>query len=309
MEVPCVSREPAVGPTADPALRELMQAFEDGGPFELVRARAMLDEFAAAVGGGTGTGTDDGTDARDEQVSGVRVRCYEPVGPSRGPRLVWCHGGGYVTGSLVAVDPICRMLLQRTRAPLTSVDYRLAPEHPFPAALEDCVAVLRAAAAQGPVAVGGDSAGGGLAAAACLELRGEGLPVVAQVLLTPMLDASLGSPSVAALGRGFGLTRDDLQQFVDLYLQGADPRDPRCSPLLAADLAGLPPAVVVTAECDPLRDEGEAYAARLAAAGVRVEAWRYDAMVHGFAGMSSITPVADEAMDWMVDALVRVTAG
>jgi acetyl esterase len=304
MEVPCVSREPASRPRADPALRELLDAFDDGTPFELARARATLDAFAAAVGGGTG-----GQDFRDEQVAGVRVRCYEPDGPARGPRLVWCHGGGYVTGSLEAVDPICRMVLQRTRAPLTSVDYRLAPEHPFPAALEDCVAVLRAAAEQGPVAVGGDSAGGGLAAAACLELRGEGLPVVAQVLLTPLVDATLRSPSVTSLGRGFGLTREALEQFVNLYLQGADPRDPRCSPVLADDLSGLPPAVVVTAECDPLRDEGEAYAARLEQAGVRVEARRYDAMVHGFAGMSSLTPVADEAMDWMVDALVRVSAG
>jgi acetyl esterase len=299
-----VSRDPAPAARADPALRELLEAFDDGSPFELARARAMLDEFAAAVGGCTGT-----DDARDEQVAGVRVRCYEPAGPARGPRLVWCHGGGYVTGSLAAVDPICRMLLQRTQAPLTSVDYRLAPEHPFPAALEDCVAVLRAAAERGPVAVGGDSAGGGLAAAACLELRGEGLPVVAQVLLTPLLDATLSSPSVAAFGRGFGLTRDALEQFVELYLQGADPRDRRCSPALADDLCGLPPAVVVTAECDPLRDEGEDYARRLERAGVRVEARRYDAMVHGFAGMSSLTPVADQAMDWMVDALIRVTAG
>lgn len=304
MEVPCVSCEPSAAPTADPALRELLDAFDDGSPFELAKARAMLEEFAAAVGGSRG-----GDDAHDRELAGVRVRRYEPTGPARGPELVWFHGGGWVTGSLDAVDPICRALLARTRAPLTSVDYRLAPEHPFPAAFEDCVAVLRAAAQRGPVAVGGDSAGGGLAAAACSALREEGLPVVAQVLLTPLLDATLSSPSVSALGRGFGLTRDGLEQFVDLYLQGADPRDPRCSPALAADLSGLPPAVVVSAECDPLRDEAAAYAERLARAGVRVEARQYAAMVHGFAGMSSITPVADEAMDWMVDALIRVAAG
>lgn len=298
-----MSREPSPGPRADPALRELLEAFDDGSAFELAHARATLDQFAAAVGGGGGC-----EDAADEQLAGVRVRRYTPHGPRRGPALVWLHGGGFVTGSLAAVDPICRMLLRRTGAPLTSVDYRLAPEHPFPAALEDSVAVLRAAAQQGPVAVGGDSAGGGLAAAACLELRGQGLPIVAQVLLTPLLDATLSSPSVTSLGRGFGLTREALEQFVGLYLQGADPHDRRCSPALADDLAGLPPAVIVSAECDPLRDEAAVYAERLTRAGVPVEARQYDAMVHGFAGMSSITPVADQAMDWMVDALIRVAA-
>lgn len=194
----------------------------------------------------------------------------------RTPALVWFHGGGWVTGSLDAVDPLCRALTGRTGAPLTSVAYRLAPEHAFPAAHEDCVAVLRSVAQDGPVAVGGDSVGGGLAAAACLALRAEGLPVVGQVLVNPLLDATLSCPSVDLFAEGYGLTRDALESFVALYLRG---------------------------------DEGEAYAVRLADAGVPVALRRFDEMVHGFTALPAHTPVADEALDWAVDALVRLVDG
>lgn len=291
-------------PDVDPALRELLDAFADGDAFDVAKARTALDLFAQLV---TAPGPDVAT--RDGEVAGVRVRDYLPAAVGPGPALVWCHGGGFVTGSLDAVDPMCRALLARTGAPLTSVDYRLAPEHPFPAALDDCTAVLRARAQEGPVAVGGDSAGGGLAAAACLRLRDEGLPVVGQLLVTPLLDCTLSQPSISLLGKGFGLTEEVLETFVALYLDGTDPRDPGCSPLLADDLAGLPPAVVVTAGCDPLRDEAEAYAERLRAAGVTAAARRWERMIHGFAGMSSVTAAADEALDWMVGELVHLTGG
>ena len=287
--------------TVDPALSGLFDAFDDGSPFDVHRARAALDAFAADLAAAADAG-----DAEDGEVAGVGVRRYRPSSDPRGPELVWFHGGGFVTGSLDAVDPICRSVLVRTGAALTSVDYRLAPEHPFPAAVEDAVAVLRAVAAQGPVAVGGDSAGGGLAAAACQAVRGEGLPVVGQLLVNPLVDATLSRPSVDELGTGFGLTRDALERLLELYLDGADPHDPRCSPLLAEDLSRLPPAVVVTAECDPLRDEGEEYAERLRAAGVPVAVRRFPGMVHGFVGMTALTPVADQALDWMVDELVRL---
>lgn len=290
--------------TVDPALAELLRAFDDGSAFDVHRARSALDEFAQLV-----SAPNPGGDAADGLVAGVPVRTYAPAGPARTPPVVWFHGGGFVTGSLNAVDPMCRAVLTRGGAALTSVHYRLAPEHPFPAALDDCVAVTRELATDGPVIVAGDSAGGGLAAAVALQLRPEGLPIAAQLLVTPLVDATLGSPSIRELGTGFGLTREALEQFVALYVQDADPRDPRCSPLLADDLAGLPPAVVVTAECDPLRDEGEAYAERLSAAGVPVAVRRFPGMVHGFVGMAAVTPVADEAMDWMVDELVRLVEG
>ncbi len=282
--------------TVDPSLAHLLDAFEDGDALDVAKARAGLDAFARAVGAGAPA-----VAAEDGLVAGVPVRRYFPDGPARGPELVWFHGGGWVTGTLDAVDPLCRSVAARTGAALTSLGYRLAPEHPFPAALEDCLAVVRAL---GPVAVGGDSAGAGLAAVVAQQAPEL---VIAQVLLNPLLDATLASPSVTALGRGYGLTRTALEHFVALYLDGADPRDPRCSPLLATGVTGLPPAVVLTAELDPLRDEGEAYAARLREAGVPVAGRRFDGMVHGFAGMSAVTPVAGQALDWLVDELVRLT--
>ena len=290
--------------SVDPALQRLLSAFVGDDAFDVERARAGLDAFAQAVGAGAPP-----AESEDRVVGGVPVRCYRPDVAGEGPELVWFHGGGWVTGSVDAVDPLVRAVLARTGARVTSVGYRLAPEHPFPAALDDCVAVLRDAARRGPVAVGGDSAGAGLAAAACLALREEGLPVIGQLLVTPLVDATLTSPSITELAEGYGLTRCSLELFVRLYLAGADPRDPRCSPLLATDLSGLPPAVVVTAQLDPLRDEGEAYAARLTAAEVPVAVRRFDGMVHGFVGMSAVTPVASEAVDWMVDELRRLTCG
>ena len=288
--------------TVDPDVPALLDAFDDGYPFDLVGARAALDDLSRAI-----AAPGPAADAHDTVVAGVRVRRYDAPddGPTGGPDLplVWLHGGGFVTGGLDAMDPLCRQLLARAGAPVTSVDYRLAPEHPFPAALEDCTAVLRALAGAGPVVVGGDSAGGALAAAACQALREEGLPVLAQLLVTPLTDCTLSSASCRDLGVGFGLTRQALAVMVGHYLQDADPRDPRCSPLFAPNLSGLPPTVVVTAELDPLRDDGETYAASLARAGVPVAARRFDAMVHGFTGMPALTPVADEALDWAFRAL------
>lgn len=286
----------------DPAVRELLDAWGEPGEFDLAAARQgfsvpspdALERFPVGS-------------VVDSEIAGVPVRTYEPTGPGPTPPMVWFHGGGFVAGTLDAVDPLCRALAISTASPVISVDYRLAPEHPFPAALDDCVAVVRAFASRGVVVVGGDSAGGGLAASTCQALVGEDVPIAAQVLLNPFLDNTLSFPSVDECAEGYGLTRSHLRHFAALYVGDADPADPKCSPVLAPSLAGLPPAVIVTAEYDPLRDEGETYARRLSEAGGAVRVRRWDSMVHGFAGLWSVTPAADEAMDWIATALAELT--
>ena len=285
----------------DPAVRELLDAWGEPGEFDLRELRRGLEEMARAGGQPLPV-----AEVRDEMVAGVPVRTYRPDGPPRTPRLVWCHGGGYVAGDVDAVDPLCRLLANRTGAAVTSVDYRLAPEHPFPAAVEDCVAVLRELGNTGPLSVGGDSAGGGVAAAACLVLRGGETAVAAQVLLNPFLDATLSSASVDECATGYGLTRRYLERFAELYVAEGDPADPLCSPVLAPSLHGLPPAVIVTAEFDPLRDEAEIFGTRLHDAGGRAEVRRWNGMVHGFYGMWGVTPAAEEALDWTIETLVEV---
>ena len=213
--------------------------------------------------------------------------------------LVWFHGGGYITGGLDAIDPVCRVLANRSGWSVLSVGYRLAPEDPFPAASDDAVAVLRHASSGAEVvAVGGDSAGGGLAAAAA---RACPSPPAALVLLCPFLDATLSYPSVPDKGSDYGLTLEGLRAFVQLY--GGDPADPRVSPLLTPDLSGMPPTIVVTAEHDPLRDEGERFAARVDEAGARARLRRWDGMLHGFPGMTADLPEAMEALAWVAEHL------
>ena len=193
------------------------------------------------------------------------------------------HGGGYVIGDVDTHDNQCRMLCREAEAVVLSVGYRLAPEHPFPAAPEDCFAATRWAAEHvdrlggdaGRIAVAGDSAGGNLAAVVALMARDAGGPALAaQLLIYPGTDFAGGYPSETENAEGFFLTRADMEWFREQYLAGADPSDPRLSPIAAPDLSGLPPAVVATAEFDPLRDQGDAYARALEEAGVPVIARR-----------------------------------
>ena len=263
-------------------------------PAGLAELRAGLDGFASDVS------IREPVDVvREERLDlGDRVVPLRRYG--REDRLlVWLHGGGYVTGSLDAIDPVCRALTNRSGWSVLSVGYRLAPEDPFPAAYDDAVAALSHASTQAAtVAIGGDSAGGGLAAAVA---RTSSVPLAALVLLCPFLDATLSCPSVAEKGTDYGLTAEGLRAFVQLY--GGDPTDPRVSPLLAPDLSALPPTFVVTAEHDPLRDEGERYAARIQATGGRVEVRRWDGMLHGFPGMTAELPEAAEALSWVAERL------
>lgn len=286
----------------DPGVRRWLDEWGEADDFDLAAARTGMEAWAVAPEPAVAARF------RDTRLGGVPVRVYEPDGPAGSgatvPPILWCHGGGYVLGSAAAVDPLARFFGDRLGCRVISVDYRLAPEHPFPAALDDTVAALRALADDGPLVIAGDSAGGGLAAAACLDTKDEGLDIVAQVLLNPFLDATLSFPSIAAFARGYGLNRVALQAFAALYVGGADPADPRCSPALAPSVAGLPPAVIVTAEFDPLRDEAEAYAERLQAAGVPVRVRRWEGMVHGFFGLTDVTPAAPASLEWTAATLV-----
>ncbi|MBX2797749.1 MAG: alpha/beta hydrolase [Myxococcales bacterium] len=239
------------------------------------------------------------------------ARLYDP-GPAADDRLlVYFHGGGWVVGGLPSVDHHCRTLAAEGQQRVLSVDYRLAPEHPFPAAVDDAVATVRwartHAASLGTrpdrIAVAGDSAGGNLAAVACMVLRdqGEAQPAF-QLLLYPATDMRRVTASHRALEEGFLLTRTSLDWYQGHY--APDIYDPRCSPLLAEQHRGLAPAIVVSAGFDPLRDDAEGYAQALSAAGNGVVHLAYPQMLHGFLQMDGVCIAARQAMDEVCRACV-----
>jgi acetyl esterase len=252
----------------------------------------------------------------DQMIPGpageLPVRVYTPEGSPPFPIVVFFHGGGWVVGTLDTYDPLCRDLAAATPAVVVSVDYRLAPEHRWPAAVEDAYAATlwashNAAAlggAQHRLAVAGDSAGGNLAAVVALGARDRGGPAIAfQLLVYPVLDAAADTASWRELADGFYLTADGMRWYWGHYLGGADGRAPDASPLRAAFVAGLPPALVIGAEHDILRDEGEAYAARLAQAGVDARASRYPGVVHGFFRWRAVSGAAEAALQEAAAAL------
>lgn len=236
----------------------------------------------------------------------LRARVYRPVTTGEAlPIVAYFHGGGWVIMGIETHDGICRRLANASGALVVSIEYRLAPEHPFPAPLEDCDAATRWLAEHGGelggdparMAVAGDSAGGNLAAGVALRAQATGPPLRGQVLVYPVCDAACDTESYRANGEAYLLTAETMAWFWGCYLgPGGDPADPLASPLRAGDLAGLPAALVITAEYDPLRDEGEAYARRLEAAGVPVDRRRFDGVIHGFLGMEALVPEADIAM-------------
>lgn len=237
----------------------------------------------------------------------LTLRIYQPVGTGPFPILAFYHGSGFVLCSLDTHDGMCRNLCAGAGCIVVSVDYRLAPEHKFPAGLDDCVFATRwiaenAAALNGDagrLAVGGDSAGGNLAAAAALRIRDEGGPALCgQLLIYPVTDHyTPGTPSYAENADGYGLTRDTMRWFWDHYLRDpADAAHPYASPLRTDNFSDLPPALVVTAEYDPLRDEGEYYAERLRAAGIQCALSRWRGMNHGFFFWVGLVDKAGEAM-------------
>ncbi|MEW4569680.1 alpha/beta hydrolase [Tautonia sp. JC769] len=256
--------------------------------------------------------------------AGLPLRLYWPVGSdaageagSPRPALVFSHGGGWVVGDCDMVDGTCRTLANASGCVVASVDYRLAPEHRFPTAAEDASHAFQWVRARADrlgidparIAVGGDSAGGNLAIASCLMARDRGQPAPAfQVLIYPVADSACDSPSYAECATGFGLTRDAMQYYWRQYL--ADPADgahPYASPL-HADLAGLPPAFVLTVEYDPLRDEGESLARRLAESGVPTAHRRFDGQIHGFFHLGHIMPQGKAAVAEAAQALRQALA-
>ena len=236
----------------------------------------------------------------------IPIRIYRGSTRSPAAGLVFFHGGGWVVCGLDTHDVICRAIANRAGETVVSVDYRLAPEHKFPAAVDDAYAAtcwVSANAAElgidpGRITVGGDSAGGNLATVVSMLARDQQGPAIAcQALVYPVTDlGSLDTPSHLEFAEGCKLTRAMMVWFRNHYLTSeADGLDPQASPLRAANLAGLPPALILTAECDPLRDEAEAYAARLKAAGVEVLLHRYAGMIHPFFSMSGVIPQAQDA--------------
>ena len=254
---------------------------------------------------------------RDVRVPGpagpIGTRLYTPASPTPLPVLVYFHGGGWVMGSLDTHDGLCRSLANRTPCVVASVDYRMAPEHRFPAAADDAWAVTTWAAEHAHeiggradrLAVGGDSAGGNLAAVAALRARRQKAPVLClQLLIYPVLDHDFTRASYERNADGYGLSREAMRWYWDQYVPEAAQRDhPDASPLRAPDLRGVAPAAVWTCEFDPLLDEGDAYARRLAEAGVPTQRRRYDGLIHGAVRMPSITERAWEMIDDSARAL------
>jgi len=243
----------------------------------------------------------------------IDVRIYEGAAPAPRPAFVYLHGGAWWLGDLEQGDALCRTVATELGCSVFNVAYRLAPEHKFPIPFEDCfdaTAWVAAHAEQlgvdaGRLAVGGGSAGGNLAAAVALAARDRGGPRLCfQLLDIPVTDVSMRAPSHTENAEGYLLTRAGMEQGWSHYLERReDGRSPYASPLLAEDLRDLPPALVLTAELDPLRDEGEDYARRLAGAGVPVTLRRFEGMIHGFAAMTKLLPQARECRAMIVDAL------
>jgi acetyl esterase len=286
----------------DPQFRSMLGLLQEAGALPLVREdaeRTRAHYRTLAVSRRTPDFTPEQVASVDDRHSpeGVPVRVYEPLRPAGGT-VIYLHGGGWVIGDLDTHDPLARRLTNAIGARVVSVDYRLAPEHPFPAGLDDATSVLAWVRSQEPghgIGVAGDSAGASLAAGLAIRARDKGIPLTAQMLLYPATDPLLSSPSVTENGDGYFLTASDMTWFYEQYLP-AGAAYPEAD-LAHAGLSGVAPAVVATAEFDPLRDEGAAYASRLEKAGVPVTYVPGPGLIHGFAPFFSAVGTADTAVE------------
>jgi acetyl esterase len=308
----------------DPKVRELLNLRADAPPLGTVPVETMRKETRGQMAAlfRMGLITTPVAAVEDRLIPGpagdLPVRIFTPEGHGPFPLVVFFHGGGWVLGDLDTHDPFCRTLCSEAECVVVSVGYRLAPEHRFPAAVDDALAATRRVADHAAevggdparIVVAGDSAGGNLAAVTALRIRNEGGPVLrGQLLIYPALGYHTPpTPSYIENAEGYGLTREDASWFWDQYLADeSQAANPHAAPLLAPDLARLPPALVITAEYDVLRDEGERYAERLRAAGVEARATRYDGVNHRFAELIGILDQAQQACDemcaWLRDVL------
>jgi acetyl esterase len=293
----------------DPQLKAIMDAAAQLNMPELSTLSPEQARAQFAMGRPQGPG-EEMASVEDRRIDGplgpIDIRIYRPVAAGTLPALVYFHGGGFVIGSIETVDMLCRSLAKQAGCAVVSVEYRMAPEHKYPAAADDAYAATAWVAAHaeeigidaGSIAVGGDSAGGNLAAVVALMARDRGGPSIAfQLLVYPVTDHRFDTKSYIDNAEGYWLTTELMRWFWTHYLStAAEGDEPYASPLRAPSVAGLPPALVLTAEFDPLRDEGEAYAARLREAGVPVALSRYHGMIHGFFGMSAIVDRARDAV-------------
>ncbi len=297
--------DPQIAALLDYIEQARLPSFED---LPYVEARQYYRESSARLAGDRRTDVNSVDLVLEAGDRNIPARHYRPraLEQERLPVLVYFHGGGWCVGDLETHDHVCRWLSAGADCAVISVDYRLAPEHKFPAAVEDCAEACKLIHAQAGtlgidenrMAIGGDSAGGNLAAVVSLLARDEGGPgYCAQLLVYPATDMLMRFPSHAANGSGYRLTRSAIAWFICGYLrQGEDMNDFRASPLLAAKHDRLPPALVITAEFDPLVDEGKAYAQKLSESGVEVEYRCYEGMIHGFFAMPGAVDASRDAL-------------
>ena len=296
----------------DPQFRTVLDTFESKGLIPLVRGdaaetRAHYRRLALSRRGPQYVPEPVASATDQHSPGGVPVRVYEPLDPG-GSTLIFLHGGGWVVGDVETHDPLCRRVANGTGARVVSVDYRLAPDHPFPAGLDDAEEVLHWLWTEDPgrpLGVAGDSAGASLTAGVALRARDKQIPLVAQLMFYPATDPAMTSPSFAENGAGYFLTGRDMAWFYQQYLPGGPGRVPEAD-LAHADVVGVAPAIVATAEFDPLRDEGIAYAARLADAGVPIQHVPGPGLIHGFAGFLGVVDAADGAVAAILDRLSQL---
>jgi acetyl esterase len=310
-----------LSPKLDPIVRQLLEAAEaEGNPplesFSPEEARKLAIE-SLKLAGGTMEPVHSIENLRIPGPDGeIPIRIYTPDAPAPRPALVYFHGGGWVVCDLDTHDVVCTAMARRAGAVVVAVDYRLAPEHKFPAAVTDSYAATAWVASNAEklgidpkrISVGGDSAGGNLAAVVSLKSRDEDGPAIAfQVMVYPVTDlSSYDTPSYREFGENHYLTKSEMEWFRGHYLRSMeDARDPHASPLLALDLSELPPALIITAECDPLRDEGRAYAKRLEYDGVPVTYTCYAGMIHPFFSLSGAIPQAFDAIQQVANAVAN----